>query len=233
VSNKFVPTERNLQNLLMNLGADQKPYPKNLMDNRRTAYLSQVTAVISSGPHPKQGNGQGHGGAPHGAAPMTPVMKVVLTTLVAANVVLATYLSMVAYENWDKVQEFLFGIPATSETSSAPEILTQSPELEMTPEITVPPEITVSPIATPEPTDLSDNSQTSGEDSVDNNNPSGLEVGTPEPTGDDSPGLHLGQTPHSPDTPPGQSNQNSSQDNTKDNNQDNQDKNKDKNNKNK
>jgi hypothetical protein len=218
VSKRFVPTERNIQKLLTNMGADQKPYPKYLMDNRRAAYLTQVSAVVGSGLHPGQGSGQGPSGVSHGAAPMTPLMKAVLTTLVAANVVLATYLSVVAYENWDKLQELLFGGPAISETSS-PEILTQSPELEMTPEITEPPEVTVSPIATPEPTDLSNDSQSSGGDSSDN----GGVVGTPEPNSDDNPGLHLGQTPHSPDTPPGQGNQ----DNTQDNNKGNQDKNQD------
>ena len=210
MSKRFVPTERNIQKLLTNMGADQKPYPKYLMDNRRAAYLTQVSAVVGSGLHPGQGSAQGPGGVSHGAAPMTPLMKAVLTTLVAANVVLATYLSVVAYENWDKLQELLLGGPAISETSP-PEILTESPELEMTPETTEPPEVTVSPIATPEPTDLS-----SGGDAVDNTGSSGSEVITPEPDGKDNPGLHLGQTPHSPDTPPGQDNK-GNQDKNKDN----------------
>ena len=135
MSKKFVPTEKNIQKLLKNLSADKKPYPKNLLDSRRSAYLSQVTSVVSSGPHLKKGNGKGQGGSPHAAAPMTPLMKVVLTALVAANVALATYLAVYVYENWDRVQELLFGAPSVSETSPAPpEILTQAPELEATPE---------------------------------------------------------------------------------------------------
>ena len=93
------------------------------------------------------------------------------------------------------------------------------PESEITPEITIPPDGIVVPVSTPEPTSLSENPQPLEGDSVDN-----PQVGTPEPNGDD-PGLHLGQTPHSPDTPPGQD----SQENTQNNTQGNQDKNKDKN----
>jgi len=198
-------TEKNIEQLLKKLSADKKPYPKNLLATRRAAYLSQVTAVVSSGPQLKKGNGQG--GSPHASAPMTPLMKVVLTALVAANVALATYLAVYVYDNWDRVQELLFGAPSMSETSPAPlEIVTQAPELETTPEIAVPPEETVAPVSTPEPTSLSEDSQPSGIDSADS-----PQVSTAEPDGKDQPGLHLGQTPHTPSDPPGQRDQDDNQ----------------------
>ena len=209
MSKKFVPTEKNIQNLLKNLSADKKPYPKKLLDSRRAAYLSQVTSVVSSGPHLKKGNGKGQGGSPHAAAPMTPLMKVVLTALVAANVALATYLAVTVYENWDRVQELLFGAPSVSETSPAPlEMLNQAPEWKRHPKA-VSPEGTVTPVSTPEPTSLSDDLQPSGSDTVDS-----PQVSTPEPDGKNNPGKHLGQTPHTPDDPPGQD------DKDKDNNED-------------
>jgi hypothetical protein len=185
-------TEKNIEQLLDQLSADKKPYPKGLLNARRTAYLSHVSSVAGSGLH---FNGHGQGGSPHAAAPMTPVMKVVLTALIAANVALATYLAVTAYENWDKVQEFLFGGPSVSEISPVPpEALTQPPELAMTPEIVGSPEVTVSPVSTPEPTSILEESKPDG----------GEQVSTPEPGGKDDPGKHLGQTPHTPDEPPGQ-----------------------------
>lgn len=194
-------TEKNIEQLLKDLSADKKPYPKDLLNASRASYLSQVSAVISSGPHFTKGNGQG--GVPSASAPMTPLMKVVLTVLVAANVALATYLAVTAYENWDKIQALLFGAPPPGETSPAPiGDLNQAPESVSTPEITISPEGTVTPNATPEPTSPSDDPQTSGGDSGDN-----LLLSTPEPDGKDNPGKHLGQTPHTPDDPPGQDNQ--------------------------
>ena len=213
-------TEKNIEQLLKKLGADKKPYPKDLLDARRTAYLSQVTLLASGGPHIKQGNRQGQGGSPPTSAPMTPLMRIVLATLVAANVALAAYLAVSFYENWDKVQELLFGVPAVSETSPiSPEALDQAPELETTPEIASPPEGTVVPISTPEPTSSpADATAADGQQT----GPSEPEASTPEPK--DDPGKHLGQTPHGPGDPPGQDNR----DNSPDANQDDQNKDKDK-----
>ena len=199
MSKKFVPAEKNIQKLLKNLSADKKAYPKDLLSARRAAYLSQVTSVAGSGPHPQKGNGKGQGGSPHAAAPMTPLMKVVLTALIAANVALATYMGVYVYENWDRVQALLSGRPSLSETSPGPhEVLNQAPELEPTPEIAISPEGMVVPSSTPAPTSLSDDPQPSGSDSSEPDS-------TPEPDGKDQPGKHLGQTPHGSDDPPGQS----------------------------
>jgi hypothetical protein len=214
VSKKFVPTEKNIQKLLKNLSADKKSYPKDLLDARRAAYLARVTSVVSSGPHPKKGNGKGQGGAPHAAAPMTPLMKVVLTALIAANVALATYMAIYVYEHWDEVQALLSGRPSLSETFPVPpEIPTQAPELETTPEIAIPPEGTVAPDATPEPTSLSDDPQPSGNGSADSpQGESSKPDSTPEPDGKDNPGKRLGHTPHGPGDPPGQNDQDNDQD---------------------
>ena len=119
MSNNFVPTESNIEKVLKKLGTEKKPYPKSLLSARRTAYLSQVTLVVSGGPHIKKGNGQGQSGPSHGAAPMTPLMKAVLTILVAANLALVSYLAVSLYENWDRVQEMVFGAPSVVETSPA------------------------------------------------------------------------------------------------------------------
>ncbi len=218
MNNQFLPSDRMIENLLSTLSADKKPYPKSLLEARRAAYLSQVTLAAGSGPRFKQGNGPGQGGLSHASAPMTPVMKVVLTALIAANIALATYLGVLVYENWDKVQALLFGAPTLSETSPAPlELSTQPPVSANTPKIATSPESTVVPGSTPEPDRLPEDTQPSGGNSVDN-----PEVSTPEPDAKDKPGLHLGQTPHSPDEPPGQD-QNNDQGNDKD-----KDKNKDK-----
>lgn len=188
-------TEKNIEQLLEKLSADKNPYPKALLNSRRAAYISQVSSVVGSGPHLQKGNGHGQGGSAHAAAPMTPVMKVVLTALIATNVALVTYLAVTAYENWDKVQELLFGGPSVSETSPAPsDIQTQPPELATTPEIAISPEGVVTPNATPEPTSPVVEPQTSGDE----------QLSTPEPDGNSDPGKHLGQTPHTPDEPPGQ-----------------------------
>ena len=195
-------SENNIEQLLKELSADKKPYPKDLLNAKRASYLSQVSAVISSRPPFQKGDGQGQGGSPPPSAPMTPLMKVVLTALVAANVALAGYLAVTAYENWDKIQELLFGAPPAGETSAAPvEDLNQAPESVSTPDIIISPEGVVTPNTTPEPTSPSNDSQSSGSDSGEN-----LQVGTPEPDGKDNPGKHLGQTPHSPNNPPGQDN---------------------------
>ena len=220
MSKEFVPTERNIEKLLKKLSADNKPYPKSLLDTRRATYMSQVISVVSSGPHFGKGNGQIQAGTSTASAPMTPIMKAVLTALVAGNIALATYLAVSIYKNWDKVQEMLFGAPSISETSPVPpEILTQAPELATTPEIVISPEGAVNPVSTPEPNDFSDDSQLSGSDSTDSSqvSPSEPEVSTPEPNGDVNPGLHLGQTPHGPDNPPGQDSQNNNQSNPQDN----------------
>ena len=89
--------------------------------------------------------------------------------------------------------------PAGETSPAPPENLDQAPEFATTPEIVISPEGTVTPIATPDPTSSSDGLQPSGGDSGDN-----PQVGTPEPDGKDNPGKHLGQTPHTPDEPPGQ-----------------------------
>jgi hypothetical protein len=222
---EFIPTEREIEKLLETLGADKKQYPTTLLEARKAAYLSQVTSMVNGGAFSSDENGPGQGGSPPASAPMTPIAKVVLTTLVAANIALAGYLAVSVYENWDKVQELLFGAPAVSETLvDSPEILTQAPEIANSPEA-------VDDLnGTPEPTDHSDDSQPSGDDPAENPQvgPSEPEVSTPEPDGKDNPGLHLGQTPHGPDTPPGQTNQDNKQDNTRDNDQGNQEKDKDK-----
>jgi hypothetical protein len=235
-----MPTKKNIEQLLKHLSADRKPYPKDLLDARRTVYLSQVTSVVSSGPNIKKGNGQGQGGSPPTSAPMTPFMKVVLATLVAANFALVTYLAVSIYENWDKVQGSLLGDPSVSEISPvSPEVLDQAPELETTPEIAIPPAETVAPVSTPEPsTSPLDDSQPSDVTAADSPQvgPSEPEASTPEPDENDNPGKHLGQTPHGPGDPPGQDNQDNSQnntqkpgqDNTQNNGQGNQDGNKDK-----
>ncbi len=196
-------SEKNIEELLKKLSADKKPYPKELLKNSRAAYLSQVSSVISSGPQLHKGNGQGQGGSPTTSVPMTPLMKVILTALVAANIALATYLAVTAYENWDKIQDLLLGASPVSETLPAPvEDLNQAPESVSTPEITISPEGVVTPNATPVPTNPSDGPQPSGGDNGDN-----PQVSTPEPGGKDNPGKHLGQTPHTPDDPPGQDDQ--------------------------
>jgi hypothetical protein len=218
-----------VENLLHSLGADKKPYPKSLLDARHAAYLSQVNLLVGSGPRPQKGKGRGQGGSSSISAPMTPVMKAVLTVLVAGNIALATYLGVLVYENWDKVQAFLSGAPLVTETSPAPlELSTQPPAPDSTPEIATAPEISVDPASTPEPDSPSDEAQPSESDSVDSPqvDPSAPEVSTPEPPAKDNPGLHLGQTPHAPDQPLGQD-QNNDQSNDKSNDQGNN-KNKDK-----
>jgi len=215
VSKKFVPTESNIQKLLKNLSADKKSYPKDMLDTRRAAYLAQVTSVAGSGLHPKKGNGRGQGSSPHSAAPMTPLMKVVLVALVAANVALASYMAIYAYENWDRVQVLLSGKPTLSEASPVPpEIFNQAPELEATPEIAATPEGTITPGSTPAPTSLSEGDpQPSGNDTSDSPQVDSSEPdSTPEPNGKDQPGKHLGQTPHGPGDQPGQSDQDNVQD---------------------
>lgn len=213
-------TEKNIEQLLKKLSTDKRPYPKDLLDSRRAAYLSQVTSVVSSGLLTTEGSGRGQGGSPPTSAPMTPFMKVVLATLVAANVALASYLAFSVYENWDKVQESLFGGSSISYPSPiSPEV--QAPELETTPEVAIPPAETVAPISTPEPTSPSGGTAA---DSL-QVDPSETEASTPEPDEKDNSGQHLGQTPHGPGDPPGQDN---SQDNTQDDGKGNQDDNKDK-----
>jgi hypothetical protein len=223
VNNSSIPSERMVENLLHSLGADKKPYPKSLLDARHAAYLSQVTLVVSSGLRPQKGTkgqGRSQGGASHAAAPMTPVMKAVLTALVAGNIALAAYLGVLVYENWDKVQALLLGVPIVSETSPAPlELSTQPPAPDSTPEIATAPEISVDPASTPAPESPPEDAQPSESDSVDSPQvgPSAPEVSTPEPPAKDNPGLHLGQTPHGPDEPPGQDQNNDpGNDNNKD-----------------
>lgn len=104
MSKKFDPTEKNIKNLLKGLSADQKPYPKDLLNSRRAAFMSQVSSISGTGPQLKKGQGQG--GSPN-AAPMTPLKKVVLTALIAAIVALTAYLAVTAYEKWDMIQELL------------------------------------------------------------------------------------------------------------------------------
>jgi len=206
MSNQSILSEKMVKNLLHTLSADKKPYPQGLLDGRRAAYLSQVTMLAGSGPHLRKGNkGQGRdqGSAAHVAAPMTPVMKAVLTVLIAGNIALASYLGVLVYENWDKVQAFLFGsAPIISETAPAPlEQSTQPPPPESTPEIVTAPESTDVPGSTAEPDTSIEEPQPAGGDSVDQ-----PEASTPEPPAEDKPGLHLGQTPHAPDQPPSQDN---------------------------
>jgi len=214
VNNKSIPSEKMIVNLLKDLSADNKPYPQRLLEARRAAYISQVALVIGSGPHFHKGNGPGQGGSASTTMPMTTAMKVVLTALIAGNIALATYLGVSIYNNWDKVQAWLIGGTSVSETSPAPLVISTE-----APEIAVSPESSVMPDSTPEPTGLSEDYQPSGGDSV--SNPQG---GTPKPGGGDKPGLRLGNTPHGPDNPPG----NDNQDNTQDNNKGNQDKEKNK-----
>ena len=206
MNKKSVPTEKDIEKLLERLGADKRSYPKGMLEATRTAYLSHASIVLGKGPHISKGKGPGQGSSPPTSVPITPFMKVILTGLVAANLALATYLAVTAYENWDKVQEFLFGSPPVSETSPAPpELLDQATKPAATPEIAVSPEETVVPTIPPEPTNFSDDPGSSGNNSSDN-----PQVGTPEPEGNDQPGKHLGQTPHSPGNPPGQDDQDSS-----------------------
>jgi len=210
VSNGIASTEKDVIKLLTAMGADKRPYPENLFATRRAAYIAQVTTLVGSGLHLRNGGRHLHSGPTPGSVPMTPVMKVVLTALIAGNIVLATYLAVSLYDNWDKVQGLLFGAPLVSETSPAPYIEPiQEPEIDVSPESSAVPEVT------PQPTNPPENVSPSGGNAPDNQQES-----TPEPNGDDKPGLHLGQTPHGPDKPPGQDNQDS--------NQGNQDKNKDK-----
>ena len=206
-----------VEKLLRTLSTDKKPYPHRLLEARRTAYLSQVTLLVGSGPHlgkGKKANGRGQGSPAQAVAPMTPVMKAVLTVLVAGNIALATYLGVLVYENWNKVQALLFGAPAASETSSAPlEQSTQPPITDSTPEIVTGPESTNLPGSTPKPDTSLEEPQPAGGDSVDQ-----PELSTPKPPAEDKPGLHLGQTPHAPNEPPGQD-KNNDQDTDQDNNQ--------------
>jgi hypothetical protein len=225
-------TKKNVEQVLKKLSADKKPYPRELLEARKAAYLSQVSLVAGSGPHLQQG---GQGGSPPASAPMTPLMKIILGTLIIANIALATYLGVSIYENWDKVQELVLGGSSMSETSpSTTEELNQAsePEVVTTPEIVAPPAEAVAPVSTPEPASLSGDDQPSDGDSVNNsqNDPSEPEVSTPEPDDKDNQGKQLGLTPHGPGDPPGQSNLPDNQDQEKDNpGQGNQDKDKDKN----
>ena len=220
MNNQSIPSERMVENLLHTLGADKKPYPQGLLETRRATYLSQVTLLVGSGPRPQKGNkgnGRGQGGSSSASVPMTPLMKVVLTVLIAGNIALVTYLGVLTYENWDKVQALLFGAPTLSEASLAPpELSTQPPAPDSTPEIATAPESTVVPDSTPAPESLSEDTQPAGDNSVEN-----PEVSTPEPPAKDKPGLHLGQTPHGPDEPPSQDqNNDQGNDNNKDKNKD-------------
>ena len=215
MKNKSVISEKKIENLLRVLSAERMPYPTGLLDDRRAAYISQVTLLVGSGPHFGRGNGSGQGGSASASMPMTPIMKIVLTALIAGNIAIAAYLGVSVYENWDKVQAWLSGSPTVSETSLAPlEVAPIPPDYANTPEIVISPEETLVPGSTPEPNSLSGDSQPSGSDS--NTNP---EVSTPDPN---KPGKHLGQTPHGPDQPPSSNNQDNSQNNT----QGNQDNNK-------
>jgi hypothetical protein len=160
---------------------------------------------------------------------MTPLMKAVLTVLVAANIALASYLAVSLYDNWDKVRESLLGGPSVVETSPAIyEIPTQPPASAITSESPAPPEETSVPTGTPEPTSPSNGPQPSEAAAGSQVGSSGSEVGTPDPNDKDDSGKHLGQTPHGPDNPPGQDNQDNSQSDNQDNNKD-KDKDKDKN----
>jgi len=214
VSNGIASTEKDVIKLLTAMGTDKRSYPENLFATRRAAYIAQVTTLVGSGLHLRNGGRHLHSRPTPGSVPMTPVMKVVLTALIAGNIALATYLAVTLYDNWDKVQGLLFGTPLVSETSSAPYIEPiQEPEFDVSPESSVVPEVT------PQPTNTPENVSPSGGNAPDNQQES-----TPEPSGDDKPGLHLGQTPHGPDEPPSSNNE----DNSQNNNQGNQDKNKDK-----
>ena len=207
MNNQSILSERVVKNLLHSLNADKKPYPPGLLDARRAAYLSQVISVVNSGPRSgkgSKGQGRGQGGASHAAGSMTPVMKAVLTVLIAGNIVLVTYLGVLAYENWDKVQALLLGAPIASETSPASlELSTQPPAPNSTPEIATAPESTVVPGSTPEPGTSQEEPQSAEGGS--GNQP---EVSTPEPPAENKPGLHLGQTPHPQNEPPGQDKKN-------------------------
>ena len=203
MNKKFDPTEKNVPNLLKDLSADQKPYPKDLLSSRRAAYLAQVTSVVGAGSQGTKGNGQG--GSLNAAAPMTPLMKAVLTALIAANVALAAYVAATAYENWDKIQAALFGAPVVSETS--PASLGSATQLETTPEVTISPEESVTPDSTPEPTSPSGGSQASPDDES--------KVSTPEPDEKDNQGKHLGQTPRPTKEPPGQDDEEKDKENKK------------------
>ena len=203
MNNSPIPSEKTIENLLRTLSADKKPYPQGLLGARRTAYLSQAISLASNGLHTGQGKKvkvRSKGSMAQVAAPMSPVMKAVLTALIAGNIALVSYLGVLVYENWDKVQAVLFGAPVASETSPAPpEFSTQPPTLNITPEITTAPESTIVPGSTLEPNTSPEEIQPTDGDS--GNQP---EVSTPEPPSENKPGLHLGQTPHPPDEPPGQ-----------------------------
>lgn len=200
MNNYSLLSERKIENLLHTLGADKKPYPRNLLEARRAAYLAQVTVLVGTGSRPNQGNEPSQGGISQAVAPMTPVMKAILTVLVAGNIALATYLGVLVYENWDKVQALLSDAPVVSETSPAPfEESAQPPVSDSAPEITTAPESTVVVDSTPAPDSPPEDTQAAGDNSGDS-----PEVSTPEPPAKDKPGLHLGQTPHAPDEPPSQ-----------------------------
>jgi hypothetical protein len=224
-------TEKNVKNILKKLSADKKPYPKELLETRRAAYLSQVSLVAGNGPHLQQGGGQG--GSAAASAPMTPLMKIILGTLIVANIALATYLGVSIYKNWDKVQEFLAGGSSISESSPiTTEELNQSPDVETPPELDAPPVEPDSPVSTPEPAGLSNDNQPSEGDSENNSqiDSSEPEISTPEPDGKDNQGKQLGLTPHGPDDPPSdQSDQPSQSDQSDNQGQGNQDKDKNKN----
>ena len=223
MNKKIVRTERNIEDLLKSLSTDKRPYPEHLLKARRATYLSQVTSAVSGGPHHKGENGQGQSGSPTAATPMTPLMKAVLTVLVTANIALASYLAVSIYDNWDKVRGPLSGGAPVVETSPAIfEIPTQPPAAAITSESPAPLEETAVPSETPEPTNPLEAAATAGPQV----GSSGSEVGTPDPSDKDNSGKHLGQTPHAPDNPPGQDNQDNSQSDSQDNNKD---KNKDKN----
>jgi len=211
VNKALAPTENDIIKLLTNMGTVNQPYPSDLLEARRSAYLTEVTALVGSGLHSLNGGGKG-GISASSSAPMTSLMKAVLTILVAGNIALATYLGIVIYQNWDKVQELLFSAPAVSELTPVPlDEPIQAPDFIVSPESTDAPDATLEPNGSPEEAVQSEG------DVVD----SPLES-TPEP--EDKPGLRLGQTPHGPDAPPGGNNQDTSEDNS----QNNQDKNKNK-----
>ena len=214
MSNQSILSEKMVKSLLHSLSADKKPYPQGLLEARRASYLSQATSLINSGPRSgkgSKGQGRGQGSASHAVTLMTSVMKAVLTVLIAGNIALVTYLGILAYKNWDKIQALLFGAPIASETSPAPlELSTQPPAPNSTPEIATVPESTDVPGSTPGP-GISTEEPQSDEGGSGNQS----EVSTPEPPPENKPGLHLGQTPHPPDKPPGQDTNNDQENNKK------------------
>lgn len=189
-------SDRKVIELLEELKSVEPEYPQQLLSARRADVLSQLPGIVASAgvstvlpksaPPPASA-----------AAPMTPIMKGILVSLLATSLAVATYIGVLVYENRDLFIDH--STPTYSETAPPTEASTASPQ---DPLIVG----TETPIVTP--TAIIDLPEEAGGEGTD------YSV-TESPN--DNPGLHLGETPHSPGDPPGQDNPNKDNKDTKEN----------------